>query len=420
MIAVIRDLNRGTIAFLGNRDNRWYLILTILFVGVLIVQAVLRAWVYDKSDFNAFVGPAIELKFHGRSPFVEGHYNSYNAFFYCIMNLFAPFARWFAIILWTVISILCYFWTIGLVHHLINGRLPKFKFQLLWAPFAMIFIFFDNIQLGQSNIIMMFAVVAGVYYLNMNKAAKAALSIGFAIAFKTTPLLFGFFLLLKKKFKAAVLTGVFSLFFMICVPMLFYGPQNGIDYFVDWNKLVLTPFMEGGEVQTSNTGVTHTNQSLDAILIRNFALHGAEQSNLFNAGIMTVEQARFTGKVIKLLLVVLLLVVCLKKGVQTGYRLIYQASIFFAAIIIISPASWLNHYIVLLPAMIVAFHEVLNNPKGKKLLLICTLSAVGLIVVSVTPAIQSLSFYFLGLIVFMFGYVLHYFRNFDHQKPVHN
>lgn len=417
MSNILKELNRAAIRFLTAKSNRVYLIILLLIVIGLVVQAVLRTHVYRMSDFNMFLDPAVDARFRDRSPFVYWQMNSYSPFFYSVMSLFTPFARWLAITLWTLLSILCYFWTIGLVHYLIRGQIPKFTRWLLLAPGALFFVFFDNIQLGQSNLVMLFAVVLGVYHVSRNKAIKAALAIGFAIAYKTTPGLFALFLLLKKRFKAALFTLLFSAIFTILVPMLFYSPQKSIEYVTTWNSQILEPFARAGELEVYNTGSYHTNQSLDAFLVRHFTDFGCEHYGgihcSVNPAFLTEEQCKTVGKVVKGLFLMVLVLMCVLKKPPSTHRLIYQASVFLIAILLISPASWLNHYILLLPAFIVAIHEILKATRGGKMLIVTTGIGTLMILLSVDNYMQSLSFYFLGMVVFTTGYLIHYFRHFE-------
>ena len=138
MIQLIRELNSGAIRFLKSPSNRIYLILLSLLFLALLAQAIIRLTIYDKADFDMFLDPAIDARFNDKSPFEFWRVNSYTPFFYCVMTLFTPFNETVAIILWTILSFLCVFWTIGIVQYLINGRLPEFDRRSLIAPLALI------------------------------------------------------------------------------------------------------------------------------------------------------------------------------------------------------------------------------------------------------------------------------------------
>lgn len=418
MRALIQQLNRGTIRFLSLKENRWIFIVLLLFLVGMYAQAIVRYVVYDKSDFNVFMVPAIGARFHGENPIETYTINSYNAFFYVVLSLLAPFTKWMAITIWTTINLLLYFWIIGISYALINnGNLPQFSKKLLVGPFLFVFPFFDNIQLGQSNIMMLFAIIVGVYYLVFNKTVKSAIAFGFAIAFKTTPAFFLLFIGMKKRILNGFLTVAFAMIFMIGVPMLFYSPQKSIEFFTSWTENVLFPFASGEELKTINTGIHHSNQSMDAFLGRHFTDYGCEEYGSIHCSInpsfFTTDQVKTFSRIIKLLLIALVALLFFAKGPPSPYRTIYQASVCLIAILFISPSSWLNHYIIVLPAVLVAVNEIQQKAKGSKGLLYSLVFMIVLICLSVDPFLQSLSLYFIGTFVFLLVYVYHYFRHFD-------
>ena len=87
------------------KNKRWMAVVLFLFFIVCISLSVYRVIIY-MSDFNMFLDPAVDAKFFEKDPITTWTNNSYSPFFYSVMSIFSPFARWFAVILWSLISIL--------------------------------------------------------------------------------------------------------------------------------------------------------------------------------------------------------------------------------------------------------------------------------------------------------------------------
>jgi hypothetical protein len=302
---LIRNTNRAIYQFVREKDNRRVTITLLVVLLFMIVQAVLRTAVYRMSDFNLFLDPAIEAKFYGDDPF-RNWLNSYNAFFYVVMSLLTPFARWFSIVLWTLLSILSYIYSIAIIKALLPKPVQAPKLEFLIAPLLLIVLIFDNIQLGQNNMLMMFAMLVALFYLEKRRAVKSGLALGFAIAYKVTPLIFTGYFILKKRFAAAIYSVLFSLVMIILVPMLFYTPERSIEFFTSWTEMVLSPFFSGEDLKTLNVGYYHTNQSLEAFLNRHFTSYGVEKyggwHHWLDPAFMNAAQVKTLGNILKLLL----------------------------------------------------------------------------------------------------------------------
>ena len=418
MKELLKTTHHSVKTYLTNPANRWISILLIVFMVANVVQAVIRAAIHNFADLNFFLDPAIDMRYYAIDPYVAWPDNSYTAFFYAVMSLLNPFDRWFASLLWAVLNVAFYIWIIAIVNELIRQNQPgRTKWSYFIAPLLTLILFAINIHLGQSNILMILAMVIAAYYLLKGNNLLTGVYLGFAIAYKVTPMFFVFYLLLKRKFKAAFFSLVFFAIFMVLVPMLFYSPSRSISFVESWYTMVLEPFATGEKVKSTNVNYYHSNQSLDAFLNRHFTPYGEEQyggiHNWINPSYFTEYQVSSVGKVIKLFIVALLGFLAIKNRSINNRVYAFEISLFLMAILFISPVSWVNHYILVLPAYIVAVNEIIilgKNQPGRKLLLWSLIIGTTIMHIGWGNYLQSLSPFFIGQIVVFIGLYIYSIR----------
>ena len=253
MIGLLKSTHQSIFQYLADPKNRLATIGIFLFMVINIVQAVIRAAVYDFADLNFFLDPAIGTRFFGQDPFIDWPDNSYPPFFYGVMSLITPFDRWFSSLLWAVLNVAFYIWIIAIVNEMIRETQPeRTKWSYFIAPLLTMILFAINIHLGQSNILMMLAIILAAYYLLKGKNLLTGVWLGFAMAYKVTPLFFVFYLVLKRKFKAAFFSLIFFGLFTVVAPMIFYSPARTISFVESWSKMILEPFVKGEKVKSTN------------------------------------------------------------------------------------------------------------------------------------------------------------------------
>lgn len=425
MRQLLSNCNREIIAFIRSPKNRLVTIIIILILISLYTQAIIRACFYETlmSDFNMFLDPAVDARFFDKNPFEAWPGNSYNAFFYVIMSLFSPFARWFAVLLWSILNTYFFIVCIYIIHQLLpKPYQSRMKYPYLIAPALMLFLFIDNIQLGQSNITMMLAILISIFYLIKKKHLKSGLAMGFAIAYKTTPLIFLCYFLLRGKFKAAFFSLGFALIFMFIAPMLFYSPIQSITYMKDWANMVLIPFAKGEKVKTKNINFYHTNQSLEAFIQRHFTTYGREKygsiHHWVDPAFLSQQQAHKVATSLKLIfLLILSIFIWYKRKDSSNRQLLTEMSFFLIGMLLLSPSSWINHYIILLPAYILFIEEILMLPKRepiRKVLITTLIISTIFMFLGVDVFMQSLSVYFIGTCIFLLTFSYLQYR----QRPV--
>lgn len=418
MQELIKSTHEAIYRYLTDPANRIATIAIILFMAVNIVQAVVRAAVYDFADLNFFLDPAIGTRFLGQDPFVDWPDNSYPPFFYGVMSLLTPFDRWFSSLLWAILNVAFYVWIIAIINDLIKQTQPeRSKWSYFIAPLLTLILLAINIHLGQSNILMMLAIVMAAYYLLKGKNLLTGVWLGFAMAYKVTPLFFVFYLLLKRKFNAAFFSVLFFGLFTVVAPMIFYSPARTISFVESWSKMVLEPFIKGEKVKSTNVNYYHSNQSLDAFLNRHLTTYGEEEyggvHNFLNPSYFSEGQVSTIGKVLKVIIVALLGFLAIKSRTVNNKVYPFEIALFLMAILFISPVSWVNHYILILPAYVVAVNELLildKSDRGRKLLLWSMIIGTAIMHIGWGNYLQSLSPFFIGQFIFFIGLYIYSLR----------
>src|SRR5688500_3950011 len=115
MLEIVKDTNRKIRQFISLRSNLALTIIILIALGVMLVVGVNRV-IIRASDFNMFIEPAIDARFHDQSPFEKWQGNSYNMFFYAFMSLLSPFNNWFSVLIWNLISIYLFILVIAVAH----------------------------------------------------------------------------------------------------------------------------------------------------------------------------------------------------------------------------------------------------------------------------------------------------------------
>ncbi len=415
LLSLIRKAHADMASYMLNPHNRLYAVMILIFLAGNLFQAVNRSAIIDGSDLNGYLESAVAAKYLDVDVYEVYRNNSFSAFFYVVMLFFSLFATWLGSLLWAMANVAFYLWSIVVTNDILFRTQPgREKLNVFVAPILTFALFATNIHMGQSNHIILVCMLISLYYLHRNAHVKPALFLAFAIAYKLTPAFLVFYLLLKRKFRTALYTVVFTLLFLIVVPMFFYTPQKSIDFFASWSSLVIEPFFSGQKVQTTNTGYYHTNQSLDAFLNRHFTPYGTERyggaHHVVDFPVLSEAGAHRAGIVIKLVIIGLLALVALKKRTIHSRLFPFEFSLFLIAILFISPSSWPSHYILILPAYILVVNEIIILPKGRhgRNLLTWSLGlGTAIMLLGWGPYLQSFSFYFIGVFFFFNGLLIY-------------
>ena len=177
----------------------------------------------------------------GVSPYI------YPPFFACLISPLALLGLEAASFLWYILSLALFAVSMVISAILIFGHtnIRRIWDSALFLPKAMFLvlagaIFIDNISLLQSNILLFFAVVTGLYYFKKRRFMVGGMLFGLAISIKLLPALFLAYFIVKRKFKMAVSCLIWIAVFTLIVPALFLGPKGTLDSLAAWNGSMFT------------------------------------------------------------------------------------------------------------------------------------------------------------------------------------
>jgi hypothetical protein len=209
-----------------------------------------------------------------------------------------------------------------------------------------------------------------------------------------------------------------SIIFFLVIPSIFYGIDRNIKFLTDFSALVILPFFKNNAIIRETVYFTHSNQSLDAFIIRHFSDFGRINypqygiHNFIDPVIFTQAGAKLASTIIK----IILLIACgfaFSGGKKKNQRLLkFEYAIMFLLILFVSPSSWINHYISVIFAYYVAASYIAgeNKPSNKIILMISLVSAVIITCTGVNPFMQSFSGIFLGHFILFAGLMVVFFR----------
>ncbi len=92
----------------------------------------------------------------------------------------------------------------------------------------------NNYGYGQMNVIILFNIIAGIFFFHRNKYVLAALFMAVAVSFKITPVIFVLYFLLKKEFRFVLYIITTVVFLNFILPLAFWGIEGGFAVCKEW------------------------------------------------------------------------------------------------------------------------------------------------------------------------------------------
>jgi len=346
----------------------------------LIMLGIYTAWRTHNgsTDFDTFYyaarhvidGAPLYAPMKGVSPYI------YPPFFACLISGLALLSLEAASFLWYILSLALFAVSMAVSAILIFGHtdirriwdsalfLPKAIFLILAGT-----IFIDNISLLQSNILLFFAVVTGLYYFKKRRFIIGGMLFGLAISIKLLPALFLAYFIVKRKFKMAVSCLIWIAVFTLIVPALFLGPKETLDSLAVWNRSMFAKSisnvpnddMMGQMFNPVNQSIT---ASLSRWLIKNDGPILFWKNNCYKKyphflanfqGPLSRSWALAISYVVEFLLVAVTLLYCMRRkkaeensGMNSEFALLFMASLF------LDPFLKTPHLIfIIFPAMLI-------------------------------------------------------------------
>ncbi|MBN1913485.1 MAG: DUF2029 domain-containing protein [Candidatus Omnitrophica bacterium] len=216
--------------------------------------------------------------------------------------------------------------------------------------------FLHNLDSGQSNILMMFSLLFGLYCMQVKKEAAAGMLLAFSMLIKFTPLVFIPYFILRRKGRL-VLMVVFFLLIYLLLPSLFIGEQLNMVYL---NNLL--PHLSGSTILEKSTILDPKNQSLLSFIYRIFTNCRLE----FHAPYMPFQSLGLNAGKINLIFLtacfILYILPLYKKGKDDSVDL----AMLIASAALFNLNAWMHNYILLLPAYFLIIGYLLDNDFGDK------------------------------------------------------
>lgn len=229
---------------------------------------------------------------------------------------------------------------------------------------------------------------------------------GLAAAFKLTPGIFVAWWLWKRQWRAAAWAAATVAACWFVVQPIVFGPALFGEAFRGWIGSV-APFLgEGVVAENVSGGFRFTNQSLEAAAGRFLAevptgLAGIGSS--VNVAALDLGAVRVVVAALQAGLLALLAWLC-RGAVRDRNRIgpAFEIALVSIATLWLSPISWINHYVALLPAFAVATYRVRTRPAagpGRRVLKGAAIAAAALVATGIGRLPQALSLPFLGGVV---------------------
>jgi len=411
-----------------------------LFLGLFFIGITAYLLTRRSVDFYPFYNIARNILYLGKDLYGPNPAFSYPPFFYCIVSFFAVFTEKIALLFWTIFNIClitsAYMLIVKIVAffepantRLVQDASLKRKAIVILPFMVMLGIVADNLNLGQVNPLTFFLSVLSIYAALKEKHIISGVSLGIAIAIKVTPALMILFFLIKgyRKFLPWCLLTVLACFTVI--PLAFFGYENTLKFTSDFFNLVILPFFRGDITIRETSGFWHSNQSFDGFFGRHFTPFGREYygaAHMFDPAFLDLAGAKKLSLAVKIVTSIILLY-AVRGSIKSNQGLLkFEFAAGFIFILLVSPASWLNHYITVMFAYYVAVNYITskgNNELNKKILggclmACCALTATGALYLSVDlpKVIQSMSGMFLGHLILFIGIVTVLIRE---KKSIH-
>jgi len=205
-----------------------------------------------------------------------------------------------------------------------------------------------NIDRAQINIVILLFILFFTYYFVKKRDILAGIYLGIAIVFKLTPTLFLIYLLFKRRVKCFI-SSVSAFTLLLIIPSFRWGIKRNVDLLIGWTG-VLKRTLPVEYLQ-------HKNQSLMAMICRFFSKNS-------NISIIKLNEVRLTGLTLLIygLCIFLLIYLIIRKSkISEKKQVIYDISLFFIAMTVLSPVGTKATFIYTLFPAVVLIKETFDR-----------------------------------------------------------
>lgn len=318
---------------------------------------------------EALAGASVYLEHKDVSPYI------YPPFFACLIAPLAFFGMEVASFIWYALSITLASLSLFMCFRFIFGRekiatvlgsiplVPKALFLVVASGLLL-----DNLSMLQVNIMLIFLILAAIYFFKRKMDIPAGLFLAAAISIKITPVLFLIYFAVKREFRLCIFTVLWGIIFSLGVPSLYLGFGEALQGLIAWtNNMLLNSVSVAPNQNTISSMFNPENQSVAAffsrLLVKNdfSIIHLKRMAHEYPVFLINWNfnlsgiSALWASKVIVLILLITTFGSCLKKiKDRLSWALNFEYALVFLAALIANPILKTQQMIFLLfPALFV-------------------------------------------------------------------
>lgn len=294
----------------------------------------------------------------------------YSPFFAVIMSRFALLDEKNANIIWYLLNFSLLMISFILLKKIVFPQKFAFgKIVLLYflTYVATVRLIFNNLDTGQANILMMSAIIIGLYLIIKKKEFLGAAFIAFSIMIKYTPIIFIFYFLFKKKFKLSLFILFFVLLYIL-LPSVILSFKTNIDYLKN-----MSYYLTHSTILDEMTLYDYDNQSLVSLFYRFFTpfrFYENAPRMFLNLADLSVKNIQLITSLIMLSIFTAIVLPFRKKTNNNFYQHI-DYSLLFICLILLNLNAWIHNYIFLtMSFFLIIGYLILTNFKDRVTLIL--------------------------------------------------
>ncbi len=228
-----------------------------------------------------------------------------------------------------------------------------------------------NVCMSQINVIILFCIVACIFFYHKNNVYLSALFLACAISFKMTPGLILLYFLLKREYRVFIYTLAIIAVLNFLVPFAYWGVGDSLGIYRAWVRslFILSGYAEQFE---SSTFLSFLFRYLTEYSRSWWGRY--EMVNILSLSKNTVIYIYLTCSTVILLLLAKVFYVRkdeLKKdipGDKTFMKMLPDYSLIIIIMLLLSPISWQHHYVLLfIPCFYFSMYILRNGIKHDKI-----------------------------------------------------
>ena len=252
-----------------NNLRLWLVLGTVLLVGAITLQkAIFLA--SPRTDFTVYTGAA-QAVLDGADIYgiqnVRGWRYVYPPLFSIVMVPLAKIPLWAAVIAWYLMSVAAVFHSIRMCVAMTRHRLSTHRETMIlhYMPLLIVIgLLLDGIARGQASLLLMWLVIAGIYFERRGAWLRGAACLAGAVLLKVFPLtLLGYFVW-KRKWRFTAVTLALTGVGVFIIPALVFGWRGNLALLNEWVAVIGKPALSIG-----SAGSPVFEQLLDPAKLRN-------------------------------------------------------------------------------------------------------------------------------------------------------